>query len=697
MPEPVAPDPNLPEPTLGSRITRVIIGAPKDPRDPGAFHKISLIAILAWVGLGADGLSSSAYGPAEAFKALGDHVGLAVFLALAMAVTVAVISSSEIRIIEQFPAGGGGYAVASKFLGEPVGVLAGSALLIDYVLTITISLASGAETICSFLPEPWDDWKLAYALIGLGLLLVLNLRGVKESVTAIAPVFGLFLVTHALMFGAIIFGHIGDFADETRQVRENLGRSVSTLGMWGVLHLFARAYALGGGTYTGIEAVSNSVGLMRPPRVASAIILGYLLLDAKPEPGKTMNAVLFDRVAGSWRIGGFAIGEVFVIITLISEAALLLIAAQAGFIAGPRVMANLASDSWFPHRFSALSDRLTMRNGVVLMGAAAAAALLHSWWSTRGHEHGTDADGGHATMVSTLVIMYAINVFVTFSLANVGMSRFWIKQRHRQPKWKRRLAVHLVAAALCGLILVVTIYEKFLEGAWVTVVVTLALTLLCFGIKRHYGLVVRAIRRLDQELPGPEDLTPAPDPIVVPMSLGEIDKKKPVAILFVGGYGGLGRHALLTCLRMFPGHFKGVVFMSVAVVDTGAFKGEDEVEALIERTKDSLDAYVRFAASLGLPATSAFAVGTEVPDEAVRLGTQAIKDYPRGLVVAGQLVFDADTLWTHMLHNETAFLIQRRLQHIGVPMIVVPVKLNLEATRRDHPIVQRQRQVPATD
>jgi len=253
----------------------------------------------------------------------------------------------------------------------------------------------------------------------------------------------------------------------------------------------------------------------------------------------------------------------------------------------------------------------------------------------------------------------------------------------------------LLAAVLCLLILVVTIFEKFAEGAWVTIVVTLGLTLFCFVIKRHYGLVVRAIRRLDRELPGPEDLTPSPDvaPVVVP-GVGEIDRMKPVAILFVGGYGGLGRHALLTCLRMFPGHFKGVVFVSIAVVDTGAFKGEDEVESLIERTKNSLDAYVRFAASLGLPAKSAYAVGTEVPDEAVKLGVELSKAYPRGLVVAGQLVFEADTLWTHMLHNETAFLIQRRLQHVGVPMIVVPVRLNLEATKRDYPIVPRTRSMP---
>jgi hypothetical protein len=428
---------------------------------------------------------------------------------------------------------------------------------------------------------------------------------------------------------------------------------------------------------------------------AACIIIGYLLVRARPVEGKTMNAVLFEEVAGSWSIGGFQFGELFVGITLISEAALLLIAAQAGFISGPRVMASMASDSWFPHRFSALSDRLTMRNGVVLMGAAAGAALLYAWWSTKGLG-GPESDEGH-DMVAVLVVMYAINVFLTFSLSNIGMIRFWISRRHRVADWKRHLPVHVIAAVLCCVILLVTVVEKFREGAWVTILVTLGLVFLCFVIKRHYGLVVRAIRRLDRELPGPEDLTPAPGAVTpAVISPGEIDRSKPVAILFVGGYGGLGRHALLTCLRMFPGHFRGCVFVSVAVVDTGAFKGEDEIAALVERTKTSLDAYVRFANSLGLPATSAYAIGTEVPDEAVKLGVKMIEEYPRGLVVAGQLVFESDSLWTHVLHNETAFLIQGRLQHIGVPMIVVPVRLDLEAAKREYPIVPRSRTAPFT-
>src|SRR3954464_6234177 len=156
--------------TLIARLQRVLFGAPRDVKDPHAFHKLSLVALLAWVGLGADGLSSSAYGPSEAFKALGEHQGLAFFLAVATALTVFIISYGYSRIIEQFPSGGGGYVVASKLLGPRVGVVSGAALLVDYVLTITISIASGADAIFSFLPDGALGYKMVLAFAGLMVL-----------------------------------------------------------------------------------------------------------------------------------------------------------------------------------------------------------------------------------------------------------------------------------------------------------------------------------------------------------------------------------------------------------------------------------------------------------------------------------------------------------------------------------------------
>jgi hypothetical protein len=150
-------------------------------------------------------------------------------------------------------------------------------------------------------------------------------------------------------------------------------------------------------------------------------------------------------------------------------------------------------------------------------------------------------------------------------------------------------------------------------------------------------------------------------------------------MLFVGGYGGLGRHALLTLLRMFPGHFKGIVFCSMAVIDSGVFKGVGEVHELERRTKHALDKYVQYAAWLGIPAESAFSTGIEVAVEAEKHRRRSSSRSTRkGLFVAGQLIFEEDTFVTRILHNETAFTIQRRLQHAGVPMVVLPVRLNLK-------------------
>jgi amino acid transporter len=683
---------------MSTALKRLIFGAPKDVKDPHAFHKLSLVALLAWVGLGADGLSSSAYGPDEAYRALGEHTGLAFFLALATAATVFIISYGYSRIIEQFPSGGGGYVVASKLLDPRVGVVSGAALLVDYVLTITISIASGADAIFSFLPEGALAYKLVVAFAGLLLLTVMNIRGVKESVTALVPVFVLFLITHAILIVLAIGGNAAQAAHVAGEVHSSIARTGVALGLFGAMKLFVHAYSMGGGTYTGIEAVSNGVGMMREPRVRTAkrtmtlmaaslaitaggILLAYLLVHAHPEPGKTMNAVLFERVAGSWHIGGLNVGKAFIIAALLSEGALLFVAAQAGFLDGPRVMANMATDSWLPHRFAALSDRLSMRNGVMIMAAAALGALVY----TRGD-------------VSKLVVMYSINVFLTFSLSNLAMARFWIQhRREHRAEWVKHLFAHLVALALCATILVITILEKFIDGGWLTLLVTALLVVACFAIKQHYGSVVNALRKLDSDLPSPAEVeeaialfaqkqdedAPFQDHhgLMEHHTARDPDPEKPVAILLVGGYSGLGRHALLTLLRMFPHHFSGIVFLSVAVVDSESFKGADQLAELEARTRKNLLCYEHYARSLGLPAASMFSVGTEVAVEVEKSAEELRGRYPRALFVAGQLIFEEDTFWNRVLHNETAFMVQKRLQRRGMPMIVVPVRIDLRQRR----------------
>ncbi|HEX6765694.1 MAG TPA: hypothetical protein VF103_09460, partial [Polyangiaceae bacterium] len=202
-----------------------------------------------------------------------------------------------------------------------------------------------------------------------------------------------------------------------------------------------------------------------------------------------------------------------------------------------------------------------------------------------------------------------------------------------------------------------------------------------FAVKRHYRLVVRALKQLDEDLPSPPEVEAAP---ALAGSYSSPAPEKPVAILLVGGYSGLGRHALLTLLRMFPGHFSGVVFVSVAVVDSESFKGIDQLAALEERTQRNLLCYERFARTLDLAASSAFSVGTEVVPEVEKLAESLVRRYPKALFVAGQLIFEQDAVWNRLLHNETAFLVQNRLQRRGLPMVVVPVRIDLRQRKPLH-------------
>src|SRR5437016_6145056 len=241
------------------RLKRILYGRPRDVREPSTYHAISLIALLAWVGLGADGLSSSAYGPDEAFRALGDHTYLAVALALAVTITVGTISLAYAQIIKRFPFGGGGYVVATELLGSKLGVISGSALLVDYVLTISVSIASAGDQIFSILPGSLVPLKLVVEAIVIAILVVLNLRGVKESVTILAPIFGLFLLTHAILIFGGIGAHLGNVPAVVQSVGSGFRSGLHTLGAIGMFSLFLRAFTMGAGTFTGIEAVSNGV------------------------------------------------------------------------------------------------------------------------------------------------------------------------------------------------------------------------------------------------------------------------------------------------------------------------------------------------------------------------------------------------------------------------------------------------------
>jgi len=298
-------------------LKELLLGKAKDPLDPHVFHQISLVAFLAWVGLGADGLSSSAYGPEEAYLALGQHLHLALLLVILTAATVFIISASYSQIIELFPTGGGGYLVATKLLGSRAGLVSGSALVVDYMLTITISIASSADALFSFLPPTLGSYKFAVEVLLIFALIFLNLRGVRESVLVMLPIFLLFIVMHLVAITLGIVPHAADMPALVTSTYQEVSRDVQGIGLVATLAILLHAYSLGGGTYTGIEAVSNGLQILREPRVvtgkktmlymatslaftAGGILLCYLLNRVMHEPGKTLNASLFANIYGAF-------------------------------------------------------------------------------------------------------------------------------------------------------------------------------------------------------------------------------------------------------------------------------------------------------------------------------------------------------------------------------------------------------------
>ena len=650
-----------------AKIRQIVLGGPKSLFDPRIHHHLALIAFFAWVGLGSDGLSSSSYGPEEIFRQLGSYPDLALYLALAVAGTVFLISASYSQIIEQFPSGGGGYLVATKLLGNVPGVVSGSALVIDYVLTIAISVAAGCDAIFSLLGPNLAWLKLPAEFGILGMLMTLNLRGVKESVYVLTPIFIAFLITHV---GLIVFGlarHAPNAVSVLHGTVAETRGAVSELGLLGFALILLRAFSLGGGTFTGIEAVSNGIGILREPRVengkrtmlymatslaftAGGILLCYLLNGTRFEPGRTLNASLWNQLAAPWRLGTLDIGSVVVAITLISEGALLFVAAQTGFVDGPRTLAAMAADSWVPHRFKNLSDRLVTQNGVLSMGAAAALVLAY----TRGN-------------VGLLVVMYSINVFLTFTLSQTGMALHWLQERSRERHWHRRLLVSSLGAVVTATILAIMATAKFREGGWVTMLATAGLITICFAVRNHYDSVRSHLRDLDDAL-----LTLPVPPV---SSVGQRDPNAPTGVVLVESYSGLGIHTFLWIHRLFPKNYRNFVFVSVGLVDSAQFKGVRELGALEQRVRSDLEQYVRLARGLGLYAEYRFALGTDVAQELEGMCRSLGEEFPRLTIFAGRLVFQRETFVTRSLHDQTAYTLQRRLLFDGIPVIVLPVRV----------------------
>lgn len=654
------------KPRLYERIRRLIIGGERDLTDPKMMHKLSLIPFFAWVGLGADGLSSACYGPAEAFHVLHDHPYLAIFVALATAFTVIIISSVYSQVIGLFPSGGGGYTVATRLLNPWLGMVSGSALTIDYVLTIAISIASGTDAVFSFLPETWWSYRIYFAAAGIIFLTALNMRGVKESIAVLLPIFLVFVVLHLFTIIYSLASHVPELGNVAANTAYDARMAAGDAGIIGVIVILLRAYSMGAGTYTGIEAVSMGMPLLREPKVrngqrtmlymstslviaAVGLMLSYIVFDVKESPDRTLNAVLFESMSADWHP---VLATAFVWTILISEAAILFVAAQAGFIGGPRILANMAVDRWYPNRFAAFSDRLVTHNGILLMGGAALVVLIFAQGS-----------------VAYLLVLYSISVFIDFTLTTLGMSRHWLRERQAGRAYRSRLFVSSVGFVVTFSILLSMVILKFNDGGWITLLATGALIAIAAAIRKHYAGTRRRFRRLDSlvqvaMVEDPADLRVAPP----------YNRDAKTAVVLVNGFNGLGLHTVFSIIRFFGDTFKNYAFVYISVVDAGNFTTREEIDALNQKARAELDKYTDFMKRKGYYAEGFTSMGTDIVQEVSELAPVILERFPNSVFFGGQLSFGEETFLNRLLHNYIVFAVQRRLYARGIPFVVLPIR-----------------------
>jgi amino acid transporter len=517
--------------------------------------------------------------------------------------------------------------------------------------------------------------KIMLAVAGVLMLTLLNLRGVKESVAPLVPIFLLFLVTHTFAIIFALGSHVPEIGATVQSTLVDTRAATAQLGTFGVFVLVMRAYSMGAGTYTGIEAVSNGLPILREPRVqtakrtmrymavslafmAAGLMIGYLLFGVTKVTGRTLNAVLMERIAAGWGAPGF----VFVLVTLFSEAVLLFVAAQTGFLDGPRVLSNMSLDRWLPSQFSLLSERLVIKNGILLMGVAALVLMIVSRGS-----------------VTFLIVLYAINVFITFCLSQAGMVRHWWKERRTVPTWKRKILINGFGLILTSFILISQVVLKFKDGGWITLLVTGSLVLVAIVIKRFYFKTGLRLARLDHLMTGVASAETAAPPDQSgsegkPRRL-RFDAKAKTAVILVSGFNGTGLHTLFSVRKVFGDVFKNWFFIQAGIVDADRFKGAAGIDDLRTHVDEGLDRYVRFLKAESMYAQGFSAIGTDVSEEICGLARGIYEKYPTAVFFGGQIVFVEDSFLTRLLFNHTTFAVQRRLHQLGIPFLVMPVRV----------------------
>ena len=445
--------------------------------------------------LASDNVSSSAYATEEAMRILaiagGAALALTMPIALAVVFVLAIVVLSESRVIRAYPNGGGSYLVARENHGVIAGLVAAAALLIDYVLTVSVSTAAGVAAISSFVPE-LHDHRVAVGVVLIAVLAVGNLRGVREAgLLFAAPTYAYMLAMYGLLAFGLFRIFTGDVPAPVAPPDPFPAEGTAALSILLVL----RAFASGSVGLTGSEAVANGVPSFRRPETRNAVITLVLMgtifatiflgvtylatrIGIQPDHSEieTVNSMITRAVVGA--------GTPFYYFVQITTAIILLLAANTGFTGFPRLASVLANDRFMPRHFADVGSRLAFNTGIVVLSVLAVMILA--------------AFGGS---VNALVPLYTIGVFLAFTLSQSGLVRRW--RRLRNPGWRLSMAINSFGAVVTGTVLIVVAVTKFALGAWMVMVLIPVIVGLLYAINRHYQTTQDAlvISATDQRVP----------------------------------------------------------------------------------------------------------------------------------------------------------------------------------------------------
>ena len=552
-----------------------------------------------------DALSSCAYATEEILIALtaAGAAGLVYGLPIALCITtlLAIVAFSYRQTVHAYPSGGGAYIVAKENLGVEFGLVAGAALLVDYVLTVTVSIAAGVAAITSAIPTLYEH-RVVLGIVLVGFITLANLRGVRESGAFFAPPTYFFIVSlTALILTGIFRTQVWGMAAPPLpdlQVTESLS-----------IFLLLKAFSSGCAALTGVEAISNAVPAFREPESKNAAItlgwmaaiLGFLFmgitvlsrrLNLIPSPQETILSQLAHTIFGS--------GVLYYAVQL-ATALILVLAANTSFADFPRLSSLLARDGFLPRQLANRGDRLVFSNGILLLGLLAAVLLV----IFRGETH-------------AIIPLYAVGVFLSFTLSQLGMVRHWYD--NQEPGWQVKMLINLTGGVTTGVVMVVIAGTKFVHGAWVVVMLIPLLSFAFHGVKKHYEFVAREL-----SLEGYHPKEPAGHAVVV---------------LISGVHRGV-----LEALQYARAISSNVTALSIEI-------DHQATERLRERWKQW---------GMRVPLTVLKSNYRSVVRPLLDYLDDLREKHPNQIVTVVLPEFIASRWWHHLMHNQTAFLIKGAL------------------------------------